>query len=66
MTMSAPEKSPTSKSEPEGRVVTESPNCIDYYDEPIGDNTVRPIRSPDLLRQRPLQRPSTEPPHDKT
>jgi hypothetical protein len=60
--MSTPEQIPAPQPQPTGSVVTESPNCIDYYDESIGDNTVRPVHSPDLLRIRPLQRPSTPSP----
>jgi hypothetical protein len=61
--MPAPENAPAPK--PGGRTVTESLNSIDIYDESIGDNTVRPVRSPDLLRVRPPQRPSTQPPPEK-
>ena len=63
--MSTPEPVPVPQPHPRPSVVTESPNCIDFYDESIGDSTPRPARSPDLLRIRPLQRPSSQPPPEK-
>jgi hypothetical protein len=50
---------------PEGNCGSHSRNCIDIYDDSEGDCTVRPVRSPDLLRVRPLQPPSAEVPPEK-
>ncbi len=61
--MSTSDPIPIPSPESEQGVITESPNCIDFYDESLGDTTVRPVRSPDLLRMRPPQRPATPPGH---
>jgi hypothetical protein len=64
MTMSNPEPTPAPQPRRSG-VRTDYPNGIDIYDDSEGDCTVRPVRSPDLLRVRPLQRPSAEVPPEK-
>jgi hypothetical protein len=64
MTVSNPEQAPAPQPRRSG-VKTDYPNAIDIYDDSEGDHTVRPVRSPDLLRVRPLQRPSAEEPPEK-
>jgi hypothetical protein len=63
--MPTPENGPAPIPSPDWCTLTESLNCIDVYDEPIGDATPRPARSPEVLRRRPPERPSVEPPPEK-
>lgn len=43
-----------------GWAETDSLNTTYVYVEPVGDSTIRPMRSPVLRQIRPEQRPSSE------